>query len=137
MSKDGIFYTPCGNPIIPTYEKVTENGDTHLRQTGTTNIYEKIQESRDECDIRQIIAKCTAGDPLAIAKLTDTTNVHYGDGTMKNKSLNEVNQIEKNAEKTWNALTEEERKAIKALFDGKPKANEEQKEEVTKVGVPK
>lgn len=132
MSKEEVFYTPCGNPIIPTYEKVTENGDTHLHQTGTTNIYDKIQESKDECDIRQIIAKCTAGDPIALAKLADTSNVHYGDGTMINKSLNEVNQIEKNAEKTWNALTEEERTAIKALFDGKPKAKEEPKEEPKK-----
>ena len=131
--KEEIIYTPSGSPIIPTYEKVTENGDTHLIETGTTNIYDKIQESKDECDIRQIIAKCTAGDPIAIAKLNDNSNVHYGDYTMAHKSLNEINQIQKEASKTWNAMTEQERETIKNLINNEEIKVEEQKVEETKL----
>lgn len=121
-----ILYTPSGNPIIKTYEKITENGETHLIETGTTNIYDKIQESKDECDIKQIISRMTQGDASAIEQL-DPSKAKYGDCTMMNKSLNEAHMIIKNANNSLNNLSEEEFVKVKELLGIKTETNTEEK----------
>lgn len=47
------------NPIEPIYEEVinTKTNKKELKKVGETNIYEKIQESRDSTDIQKIIER--------------------------------------------------------------------------------
>ena len=89
-----MAYTPAGNKIQPTYSRQIINGVRQLTKTGETKIYEKIQENKDECDIKKIIERYIKGDVEALNRNT----LKYGDMTILPKSLNELNQIRINAE---------------------------------------
>lgn len=134
------FYTPSGSPIMKTYKKVTEKGDTHLIETGETNIYEKIQECRDECDIRIIMDKLTRGDQVEALRIAQAKeSAQYGDATLLNKSLNEVNMIQRNAEKALENLkttSPEEYAKIIDIINNKveeQKATEKEEETVKEI----
>ena len=90
-----VFYTPSGEDIIPTYKKQFVDGRNQLIKTGIKNIYDEIQASKDECDIKKIMERCQCGD---FSALNARTNPIYGDFSEANKSLNEFNTLQKNAQ---------------------------------------
>ena len=109
MTERKIKYTPSGSRIQPTYTKGVEKGITKLIKTGTTDIYEKIQQYKDECDIKTILARCQAGDISVLNK----TKGFYGDFSNLPKSLNELNMFNKSAEQKFMELPAE----IREEFD--------------------
>lgn len=125
MAEKKVFYTPCGEREIKTYKKVFENGEYKLIETGKTNIYDKIQENKETCDIRNIITRMTNGDLTAV----NTMKPQYGDATMAHKSINEANQIIKQANNSVNSLTNEQYEEIKKIL-GMKTTNEETKDVV-------
>lgn len=137
MEKE-TFFTPTGKKITKTYKKVFEKGENHLIETGETNTYEEIQSHKDECDIGIIITKLLAGDEVEAIRVAQADkSAQYGDGTLYNKSLNEVNMIQRNAENILSGLTDEQFEEIKKAIEGKveeqkstdlEKTNEEQGE---------
>lgn len=95
-----MAFTPSGNKIQPTYSKQIINGVRQLTKTGETNIYDKIQESKDECDVKKIIERYIKGDVEALNKNV----LKYGDMSILPKSLNELNQIKINAENEFKSF---------------------------------
>lgn len=120
--------SPCGNPIIPHYEmRLTKNGQKYLSQVGQKNLYNIIQDHKDECDVKQIIRRAKMGDPSALMKLQNT-NAKYGDMTLQPKNLIEAHQMITDAKKAFYELPTEVREKfgndpIKFMADEK-KVNE-------------
>ena len=100
--KRKIKYTPHGNKIQPEYSKGVENGKVKLIKTGTTNIYKKIQQFKDECDIKNILNRCMNGDYSMLR-----TGGQYGDFSNLPKSLNELQAFNKKAEMNFMKLPKE------------------------------
>lgn len=124
-----VFYTPSGEKEIETYKKVYKEGEYKLIKTGKTNIYDKIQENKDTCDIRNIIERMTNGDLTAI----NTNKPVYGDATLQHKSLNEANQIIKTANANLNTLTDEEYKKVKEILGMKVETKTEEVNEAKEI----
>lgn len=97
-----IKYTPHGNKIQPEYTQGVEKGKKKLIKTGTTNIYEKIQQFKDECDIKNILNRCMDGDYSMLR-----TGGQYGDFSNLPKSLNELQAFNKQAEMNFMKLPKE------------------------------
>ena len=81
-------------------------GKKELKKTGKTNLYEKIQKSKEETLIYNILDRYQNGDTQVIEKHKGV----YGDFTNMPKTLAEAQQILINAEKTFMQLPLEERK---------------------------
>lgn len=92
---------PKCNKIINEYKKeIQKNGSVKAVVTGKTNIYEKIQASKDECLVYNIIDRFNAGD-------TSVLNVRqgkYGDFSEAPKTLAESQQRLIDAEHYFNSL---------------------------------
>lgn len=80
-------------------------GKKELKKSGKTNVYEKIQKSKDATLIYNIIERYQNGD---ISALEQKQGV-YGDFTNLPTTLAEAQQILINAEKTFMSLPLEER----------------------------
>lgn len=75
-----------GTPFDKTYTMILDKaGHKHLRCTGETNRYEKIQSHLDECLIENVIAKATM-DPSVLNKRQGL----YFDSTSMPKTLAEA-----------------------------------------------
>lgn len=46
--------------------KITESGDQEFYVKGKTNVYEKIQMFADECDLEQILVRCTQTGDISL-----------------------------------------------------------------------
>lgn len=70
--------TCSGNRKEPKYEeRIDEDGNRYLEQTGETDTYEIIQSYKDECDVNKIIERYAAMgelDALQVASDVDLTN---------------------------------------------------------------
>lgn len=126
------FFTPAGEEIIPTYQKELVNGVKQLVKTGTKNIYDEIQVSKDDCDIRKIIERSQCGDLTA---LNARPKAIYGDFSEANKSLNELNAIQKKAQSNYDKLTEAEKAIVDKYLKGQAEEPAEKVTEVTKEEV--
>lgn len=124
-----VFYTPSGEEVIPTYQKELVDGVKQLVETGTKNIYDEIQVSKDDCDIRKIIERSQCGDLTA---LNARPKAIYGDFTNTNVSINELNGIQKEAQSNYDKLTEAEKAIVDKYLKGEKIEQEqtEQKESV-------
>lgn len=99
-----IKYTPHGKKIQPEYTMGIEKGKKKLIKTGTTNIYEKIQQFKDECDIKNILNRIANGDYSMLRN-----GGQYGDFSNLPKSLNELQAFNKEAEMNFMKLPKEVR----------------------------
>lgn len=98
-----------GNEIEPIFElKVNDKGERELVKVGETNIREKIQQYKDECDIGQILARA-AIDPTVL----NQREVFYADVTEMPKSLAEAQNMIVTIKKEFDTMPPEER----AKFD--------------------
>lgn len=104
---DTIAY-PESKKIIPTFalEINKETGKKELVKSGATNIYEKIQASKDETLVYNILERFNNGDIEALNKARGI----YGDFTNMPKTLAEAQQQLINAENTFNDLPIDVRK---------------------------
>lgn len=101
--------TNAGSRIEPVFElKHDDKGDIELVKTGETNIYEKIQQYADECDISQILAKAVI-DPTIL----NQREGFYADMTEMPKTLGEAQNMILSMQKEFDTLPVETR----AKFD--------------------
>lgn len=67
LTKRPRFYSNPGSREAEVYEiKIDNKGHKVLELTGTKNIYEDIQSYAEECDIKLIVARASAGDTEAL-----------------------------------------------------------------------
>lgn len=112
----GEYVNNAGEKEIEDYEaRLDSSGVTKLVKKSTKrNIYNKIQESKDECDIYEIIRRSDPAMRLGIeqqiinANLTDSGEVY--DLTDVPKNLIQARQMLVDADKKFNSLPLEVRK---------------------------
>lgn len=98
---------PKCEKIVATYGKeVAKDGSIKVVETGKTNIYEKIQASKDDTLIYNILDRFNAGDTSVLYQRQGS----YGDFTQAPKTLVEAQQALINAENYFNSLPLEVRK---------------------------
>lgn len=91
----------------PVYKMfIDKNGKEEIKQVGQTNIYEKIQQYKDECDIYKILERYEHGDINAINKVAGT----YADIRNSPKTLAEAQQIIIDAKNDFENLPKELKK---------------------------
>lgn len=80
---------PKCNKIVNEYKKeIQENGVAHAVVSGKTNIYEKIQASKDDCLVYNILDRFKQGD----VSVLNARQGGYGDFTEAPKTLAESQQ---------------------------------------------
>ena len=101
---------PKCEKIIPTFslEIDTKTGKKELKQTGKTNIYDKIQASKEQTLVYNILERFNAGDTSVLNKVQGM----YGDFTNVPKTLAEAQQQLINAENLFMSLPLDMRKEI-------------------------
>lgn len=93
--------------IVPTYGKeVAKDGTVRIVENGKTNIYEKIQASKDETLVYNILDRFKAGDTSVLMQRQGS----YGDFTQAPKTLVEAQQALIDAENYFMSLPLEVRK---------------------------
>lgn len=104
---------PKCEKIVPTYgEEIDKDGKVHVVETGKTNLYEKIQASKDETLVYNILDRFNAGDVSVLQK----NQGYYGDFTDMPKTLAEAQQLLITAENYFNSLPLEVRKEFNHSF---------------------
>ena len=92
---------PKCDKIVPTYgEKIDKDGKVHVVETGKTNLYEKIQASKDDTLIYNILDRFAAGDVSVLQRHQGV----YADLTDMPKTLAEAQQSLITAENYFNKL---------------------------------
>lgn len=93
---------PKSHKIMPTYSlKIDkQTGKKELKETGKTDIYERIQESKESTMIYNILERFLAGDNEIINKQIGS----YGDFTELPTNLAEAQQLIIDAENTFKSL---------------------------------
>ncbi len=99
---------PESHKIVPTYSiKIDkQTGKKELKESGKTDIYEKIQENKEGTYIYDILEKYMAGDESVLNK----SLARYGDVTELPTNLAEAQQLIIDAENTFKSLPIEIRK---------------------------
>lgn len=98
---------PKCEKIVPTYGKeIAKDGTVKIVETGKTNLYEKIQASKESTMVYNILDRFNAGDVTALNQRQGT----YGDFTNMPRTLAEAQQTLIDAEKYFMALPLEVRK---------------------------
>ena len=80
MDERKIVYTNPGKPeeeIIAL--KINEKGEEEFYIKGKTNLYEKIQMFKDECDIEQILLRCTEQNDLSLLNQRNPLYVDFSE----------------------------------------------------------
>lgn len=96
---------PACSKLIPVFEiKIDkQTGRKELKQTGKTNVYEKIQASKENTLIYNILEKYQNGDISVLQKARGV----FGDFTNMPKTLAEAQQSMLDAENLFNKLPNE------------------------------
>lgn len=93
-------YAPTGDGTEPKMEmKIDEFGHKELVQVGTTNLYDKIQLSADDCNIEDILARAGQGDLTAF-----TGSKIYADVTDAPKNLADAQRKIQAIQNEFNSL---------------------------------
>lgn len=93
-------YAPTGDGTEPKMEmKIDEYGHKELEQVGTTNLYEKIQLSAEDCNIENILARAGQGDLTAF-----TGSKIYADVTDQPKNLADAQRKIQAIQNEFNSL---------------------------------
>ena len=93
-------FAPTGDGTEPKMEmKIDEYGHKELVQVGTSNLYEKIQLSADDCNIENILARAGQGDLTAF-----TGSKIYADVTDAPKNLADAQRKIQTIQNEFNSL---------------------------------
>ena len=104
---------PKCEKIVPTYGKeIDKDGKVHIVETGKTNLYEKIQASKEDTLVYNILDRFNAGDVSVLQK----NKGYYGDFTDMPKTLAEAQQSLITAENYFNSLPLDVRKEFNHSF---------------------
>lgn len=110
LTKRGHYYSDPGSREAEVYEIIIdEKGHKVLECTGTKDIYEDIQSYADECDIKLIVARASAGDLEAL----NQREGYYADITNTPTTLAEAQNIILKLANEFDSLPAE----IRAKFD--------------------
>lgn len=94
-------FVDSGRPVADKYQhEINKHGMKVLVKTGTTDVYQKIQEAYEETKIENIIARVTAGDTSMLR-----ANGQWIDTTELPNNLIEARQAIQKLENTWNGLS--------------------------------
>ena len=98
--------TPAGDVFLEVFqEEITKDGKKELVMVGKTNIYDKIQEGREDTEIKNILQHLALGD-LSILR---QQKPQYIDSTTSPKSLMEANNIVLKAKQEFEKMPKEVR----------------------------
>ena len=108
VNKPETIPAPSGEKVVPTFSlRISKDtGRQELVETGTTDIYEKIQASKESTLIYNIIERFQNGDISAL----NQHKGYYGDMTVVPKTLAGMKQALIDAEDNFNKLPLEVRK---------------------------
>ena len=133
-------YVPSGDGYNDEYEyKLNEKGQKQLVKSGRRNVYEEIQQYKEEVAIENILARIAVGDNTVFRP-----DGIYQDTTQIPNNLNEARQVMLDLENYWNTLPQETRSKFdnsletfisqagsEAWLTNMGLANEEAKPEIT------
>lgn len=143
------FYSNPGNPIQVTYSsKLDRSGNIIVFESGKTNLYEKIQEYANICDINNLVKRFESGDVTALnqrhASYMDLTEMPKDYFEMVNKINDAKNEFMNLPLEIRNKFDNDENKFIAAIgtndwlekLSGKKvnQVNVEEHDQVEKVG---
>lgn len=94
--------TPSGSPEAKTYKMCLdrETGHKTLVEDGKTNLYARIQEAAESCDINRIVARALEGDTEALNRVSGT----YMDCTNMPSTLADMHQLIMDAHNEFDSL---------------------------------
>lgn len=95
----------------PVYEESVVNGVKVLTQTGTTDVYEKIQSYKGVCDMNQIIQRASLG----LIDISDT-GMTYGDSTLIPNDIMESLQMKAKAQENVEQVVSKLDPSVKEKF---------------------
>lgn len=102
--------TPSGDEFLEVFqEEITKEGKKELVHVGNTNIYDKIQEGREDTEIANIMKRLALGD-LSVLRQQQP---QYIDSTTLPKTLMEANNIVIKAKQEFEKMPKE----VKEKFD--------------------
>ena len=105
--------TPSGDVYLEVFqEEITKDGKKELVMVGKTNIYDKIQEGREDTEIQNILMHLANGD-LSVLRQQQP---QYIDSTTLPKSLMEANNIVIKAKQEFEKMPKE----VREKFDYDP-----------------
>ena len=99
---------PKTNKYEPEYEERidTKTGKKYLKETGKTNVYEKIQEAKEGCSLKEIMKRYGI-DPNLSAQKVETETGEIFDYTGTPKSLMEALEITNEARNMFEKSSKE------------------------------
>lgn len=100
---------PIGDGTAPIYEEVFENGAYGLKQTGTENLFDFVQASKEETLVYNILSRYQRGDLTALNQRVG----QYLDVVGMPSNLAEAYNTMLNVESKFNSLSPD----IRAKFD--------------------
>lgn len=65
------FYAPSGSRTVDVFKNEFVNGRKVLKKVGESDIYARIQEGKDDCDVYKILDRFTNGDLLSLQRRVD------------------------------------------------------------------
>lgn len=102
----GRFYTSIGNPVVQTYTgRYDKNGDLQLVNTGSENLYDKIQAEAAACDMDNILRRFANGD---ISVLSQSQGI-YADVADAPMHFTDALNMVRSVEEAFDKLPAEER----------------------------
>lgn len=102
--------TPAGDRVLEVFqEEITKDGKKELVHIGDTNIYDKIQEGREDTLIQNILVHLANGDLSVLRQ----QKPQYIDSTTLPKTLMEANNIVIKAKQEFEKMPKE----VKEKFD--------------------
>ena len=119
------FFAPSGSRMADIYkheqkaEKLSDGTVVYrdeLVKIGETDVYAKIQEARDDCDVYKILDRAACGDITAMHKVQGAPEYAYIDTRGLPKNIHEVKKQQDTAVKKFQSLPEE----IRAAFGNDP-----------------
>lgn len=106
FDKRGRFYTSIGNPVIQTFTgRYDKNGDLQLVNTGSENLYDKIQAEAAACDMDNILRRFANGD---ISVLSQSQGI-YADVADAPMHFTDALNMVRSVEETFDKLPAEDR----------------------------
>lgn len=119
------FFAPSGSRTADIYkhqqkpEKLSDGTVVYrdeLVKVGETDVYAKIQEARDDCDVYKILDRAACGDIAAMRKVQGAPESAYADIRGIPKNIHEIKKQQNSAMQSFEQLPSE----IRAAFGNDP-----------------
>lgn len=97
---------PSGSRYKSEFQLETEpDGNTHLVEIGTKDIYQEIQSYKDSCTLENIVRRALNGDSTALQQRQGV----FGDARFDSNDLIAANNAVKQAQNVYRSLSAEKR----------------------------